>query len=100
MAARLCRVTITDILGVARTIEVHASSLFEAVAEGLLATRGGDLAIPDGFKPVKVVVIEAHTEYEVRLKDFVKWLDRRGNSPKEVTHRKKIRSILQLRQLG
>jgi hypothetical protein len=83
-----------------RTIEVQASSLFEAVAGGLLAIRVGDLAIPDGFRPVKVVVIETHTEYAVRLKDFVKWLDRRGNSPGDVTYRKKIRSILQLRRPG
>jgi hypothetical protein len=100
MPARVCRVTITDILGASRTIEVQASSLFEAVAEGLLAIRVGDLAIPDGFRPVKVVVIETHTEYAVRPKDFVKWLDRRGNSPGDVTYRKKIRSILQLRRPG
>jgi hypothetical protein len=100
MAARLCRVTITDILGIARTIEVQASSLFEAVAEGLLAIRGGDLAFPDGFTSVKVSVPETRKDYEVRLKDFVKWLDRRGNSPREVTHRKKIRSILRLQRPG
>jgi hypothetical protein len=44
MPARSCRVTITDILGVTRTIELEASSLFEAVAQGLLAIRGGDLS--------------------------------------------------------
>jgi hypothetical protein len=89
MPARSCRVTITDILGVSRTIEVDASSLFEAVAQGLLAIRGS----PDGFRPAKVVVLDSNREYEVRLKEFVKWLDRRGNSPREVTHRKEIRSI-------
>jgi hypothetical protein len=61
---RSCFVTITDILGTARTIEVNASSLFEAVAQGLLAIRGGDLGVPDGFKPVKVVVVESRKEYE------------------------------------
>jgi hypothetical protein len=100
MPARSCRVTITDVLGVARTIEVSASSLFEAVAQGLLAIRGGDLGVPDGFRAVKVSVIESRKDYEVRLKDFVKWLDRRGNSPREVTHRKKIRSILNLQRPG
>lgn len=95
-----CRVTITDVLGFVRTVEVHASSLFEAVAQGLPAIRGGELAVPNGFKPVKVVVLEPHKEYEVKLIDFVKWLDRRGNSPREVVHRKKIRSILQLQRPG
>jgi hypothetical protein len=88
MASRSCRLSITDILGIARTIEVQASSLFEAVAEGLLAIRGGDLAFPDGFTVVKVSVPETRKEYEVRLKDFGKRLDRRGDSPREVTHRK------------
>ena len=40
MAARSCRVTITDMEGVAHTVEVTASSLYEAVALGLTAIRG------------------------------------------------------------
>jgi hypothetical protein len=100
MSVRTCRVTITDVLGAARTIEVSASSLFEAVAQGLLAIRGGDLGVPDGFRPVKVSVLETRKDYEVRLKDFVKWLDRTGNTPRDVTHRKKIRSILRLQRPG
>jgi hypothetical protein len=33
------------------------------------------------------------------LKDFTNWLDRRGNGPKEVMDRKRIRDILQLPKL-
>jgi hypothetical protein len=65
-----------------------------------LAIRGGDLALPDGLNPIRVVVLETRKMHEVRPKDFVKWLYRRGNSPREVTHRKKIRSILQLKRPG
>ena len=43
-----------------------------------MAIRGGDLTLPDGFKPIRVVVLETRKMYEVRLKDFVKWLDREG----------------------
>jgi len=38
--SRSCRVTITDMEGVAHTVEVTAASLFEAVALGLVALRG------------------------------------------------------------
>jgi hypothetical protein len=50
--------------------------------------------IPEGFAPVKVQVIDIPVEHEVRMKDFTSWLDRKGNSLKEVMDRKKIREIL------
>ena len=98
MPVRSCRVTITDMEGIAHTVEVTASTLYEAVALGLTATRGNSwvMGIPDGFNPVKVRVMDVPVDHEVRLKDFTQWLDRRGNSPKEVMDRKKIRDILQL----
>ena len=40
MATRSCRVTIQDLDGVAHTVEVTASTLYEAVAQGLAAIRG------------------------------------------------------------
>jgi len=94
--SRSCRVTITDMEGVAHTVEVTAASLFEAVALGLVALRGNQwvTGMPDGFAPVKVRVMEISVEHEVKLKDFTKWLDRRGTTPKEVTDRKKICDIL------
>jgi hypothetical protein len=92
MSVRLCRVTITDIEGSGHVVEVKASSLFEAVALAL-KTKTRNVAT-DGFRPIKVLVFDVKAEYEVRLKDFMAWLDRRGNSPKEVIDRKKIRSIL------
>jgi hypothetical protein len=55
-----------------------------------------DWRIPDGFNPVNVRVMDVPVDHEVRLKDFTQWLDRRGNSPKEVMDRQKIRDILQL----
>jgi|SRR6476660_7142181 hypothetical protein len=98
MATRSCRVTITDREGIAHSVDVTASSLFEAVAMGLKAIRGNQwvTGIPDGFAPVKVRVIDIPIEHEVKLKDFTQWLERRGNSPKDVTDRKKIREILGL----
>jgi hypothetical protein len=98
MSARSCRVTITDLEGIAHSVEVTASSLYEAVALGLTAIRGNRWVsgIPNGFNPVKVRVMDIPVDHEVQLKDFTSWLERRGNSPKEVTDRKKIRDILGL----
>jgi hypothetical protein len=98
MAARSCkscRVTITDMEGIAHTVEVTAGSLYEAVALGLAALRGHDwvTGIPEGLNPVKVRVTNIAVEHEVKLQDFRRWLDRHG-SPREVTERNKIREIL------
>jgi hypothetical protein len=43
---------------------------------------------------VKVSVADVRVEHEVRLMDFTKWLDKTGGSPREVSDRHKIRSIL------
>jgi hypothetical protein len=95
-----CRVTFADILGSPHTTEVLASSLFDAVAQALLAIPSSRSALPNGFEPVAVVVLETRQQFHVKLTDFLKWLDRRGNSPRAVTHRRKIRSILQLPRPG
>lgn len=42
MQVRSCRVTIRDIEGIAHTVEVTASTLYEAVAQALAALRGHD----------------------------------------------------------
>ena len=63
MAMRSCRVTIQDLDGVAHTVEVTASTLYEAVAQGLAAIRGREwvaglaLATPrmDQFYPLELV---------------------------------------------
>jgi hypothetical protein len=33
-------------------------------------------------------------EHEVKLMDFTKWLERAGGSPREVSNRHRIRSLL------
>jgi hypothetical protein len=93
MPVRSCRVTITDLQCRAHTVDVNASTLFEAVALALKAVQGDKWA-PDGFRPVKVQVVDVRAEYEVKLKDFTKWLERRGNTPREVIDRKGIKAIL------
>jgi hypothetical protein len=79
------------------TAEATASSLFEAVAQGLAALRKNDElveGIEERFGTVKVSVTDARVEHQVKIADFMKWLERPGRTPREMTQRQKIRGIL------
>jgi hypothetical protein len=96
MPLRPCRVTIQDLDGVSHSVDVTASTLYEAVAQGLAALRGNEwvAGIAQGANVVKVSVADVRVEHEVRLADFTRWLERTGGSPREVSDRRKIRDIL------
>jgi hypothetical protein len=96
MPVRSCRVTIQDMDGVSHTVEVTAATLYEAVAQGLAAVRDNEwvAGIAQGLNVIKVSVADVRVEHEVKLMDFTKWLDRAGGSPREVSDRHRIRSIL------
>ena len=98
MATRSCRVTIKDIDGVSHSVEIMAATLYEAVAQGLAAFRRNEwvAGIAQGMNVVKVSVGDVRVEHEVKLMDFTKWLERTGGSPREVSDRHKIRSILNM----
>lgn len=98
MAVRLCRVTVTDLDGLAHSARVTASTLYEAVALGLKAIRGEDWVgeIAEGNNSVVVSVSDVPVDHSVRLKEFRQWLDRPGGSPREVASRHNVRSILGL----
>ena len=70
--------TIRDMEGVSHTVEVTASSLFEAVAQGFAAMRGKEWVdgFPQGTGVVKVSVADVRVEHEVRMADFERWLER------------------------
>jgi hypothetical protein len=73
-----------------------AATLYEAVAQGLAAIRGNEwgAGIAQGLNVVRVSVADVRDEHEVRLMDFTKWLESAGGSPREVSDRHRIRSIL------
>src|ERR1700747_1389555 len=98
MPIRTCRVTVQDLDGVTHTVEVTAATLYEAVAQGLAAIRGNEwvAGIAEGFNVVKVSVADVRGEHEVKLGDFTKWLDRTAGSPRDVSQRQRIRSILNM----
>ena len=50
--------------------------------------------IAQGLNVVKVSVADVRVEHEVKLGDFTKWLEKAGGSPRDVSQRHRIRSIL------
>ena len=91
---RCCRVTIQDLDRVSHTVEVTASTLYEAVAQGLAAIRGNEWVSGFAEGVVKVSVSDVRVEHEVKLAEFTKWLETKGRSPRQVIQRQKIREIL------
>ena len=98
MAVKSCRVTVTDLEGVSHTAQVTATTLYEAVALGLVAVRGHEwvAGIPQGVATVRVSVTSLPVEHAVKVRDFTRWLERNGGSPREVADRERIRAILGL----
>ena len=95
-SVRSCRATIQDLDGTSHTAEVTASSLFEAVAQGLSALHKNEWVegIEERFGFVKVSRADVRVEHQVKIADFMKWLERPGRTPREITHRLRIRAIL------
>lgn len=98
MTVRSCRVTVQDSDGTSHTAEVTANSLYEAVAQGLAALRKNEWVegIQEQFGIVKVSVVDVRVEHHVKIAEFTKWLERQGRTPREVSERHRIRSILGL----
>ena len=98
MAVKSCRVTVTDLEGISHTAQVTATTLYEAIALGLVAVRGHEwvAGIPEGLSTVRVSVTSLPVEHAVKVRDFRQWLERKGGSPREVTERDRIRAILGL----
>jgi hypothetical protein len=96
MPVRSCRASIVDVEGVVHTVEVTASTLYEAVAVGMAAVRSEEWAngIAMGLNSVKVRATNVPVEHEVSLKDFTKWLDKTSGSPRELSDRKRTKTIL------
>jgi hypothetical protein len=81
---------------VSHTVDVTAMTLYEAVAQGLAAVRANDwvAGIAEGLNAIKVSVSNVRVEHEVKIRDFTKWLEKTGGSPREISERQRIRSIL------
>jgi len=83
-------VTIQDLDGTSHTAEVTASSLFEAVAQGLSALGKNEWVegIEERFGFVKVSVADVRVEHQVKIADFTQPFPR-TNPP----HAREIRRL-------
>jgi hypothetical protein len=96
MPLQNCQVTVRDIEGVMHSVDVTASTLYEAVAIGLRALRENEFAgeIPDGLSQVTVTVAFPRVEHKVDMQLFNQWLERSDRSPADKTHRARVRVLL------
>ena len=96
MVLRTCTVAVKDIRDVEHSVEVTAETLYEAIATAL-AALGQDSwvgEISQGLTTVSVLVQQPPVKHEVKMKDFLSWLNRQGRSPAEVILKQKLEKIL------
>ena len=96
MVLRNCTVAVKDVQDVEHSIEVSAETLYEAIATALAALQQDNWVgeIGQGFTTVSVLVQQPAVKHEVKMKDFLSWLNRQGRSPAEVILKQKLEKIL------
>jgi hypothetical protein len=89
-------VAVKDNLDVDHSVEVTAETLYEAIATALAALQQDNWVgeIGQGITTVTVVVQPPPVKHEVKMKDFLSWLNRQGRSPAEVILKQKLEKIL------
>jgi hypothetical protein len=93
---RTCTVVIHDLNETAHAIDVTANTLYEALAQALVALRGHDWVgeIGKGLTTATVTVRQPAVTHIVKIQDFESWLDRRGKSPAEIVLKERLRQAL------
>jgi hypothetical protein len=91
-----CKVSVTDIDSIEHSVQVNASSVFEAVALGLAALKKNSWAgeIPEGLNQIKVSQLNPAIEHVVPFRTFKDWIAQSGSTPAEKTARARVREIL------
>ena len=74
---RTCTVAVKDVRDVEHSIEVTAETLYEAIATALAALQQDNWVgeIGQGFTTVTVLVQQPPVKHEVKMKDFLSWLN-------------------------
>jgi hypothetical protein len=93
---RTCTVAVKDVRDVEHSIEVTAETLFEAIATAISALQQDNWVgeIGQELTTVSVLVQQPPVKHEVRMKDFLSWLNRQGRSPAAVILKQKLEKIL------
>jgi hypothetical protein len=98
VAPKACTVVLYDLNNTAHQFDVTAETLYEAVAQALAIARGQDWVgdIGTGLTTVTVKVRNPEVTHIVKIQDFENWLNRGGNSPKDVVLKGRLRRMLGL----
>ncbi len=101
VAVRKCKVSVADLEGIEHTVEVTAATLSEAMAAALATFREDEWVgqIGNGLTTVSVTVQQPAVQRQVRVKDFLMWLQKKGGSPAEVALKKPLR-LCDTQELG
>jgi hypothetical protein len=92
---KTCTVSCEDAEGHQHAVEVTAESLYEAVAQALVAFRGDEWMADMGKGHTVTVRVQQPTvEHHVRLAEFERWLAQNGKSPAEMSLKVRLRLIL------
>jgi len=96
MEHKSCKVFLHDLKGTEHSVDVTASTLYEAVALALKILKRTEWVegISQGLGDIKVEVQTVPVQHHVELMDFSKWLKQRGNKPVDIIRRQKVREIL------
>jgi hypothetical protein len=99
MAVRTCRVSCRDLAGVEHTVEVTASTLYEAVAHALRIFRENEWVneVGHGRTMLMVKAKQPEVEHQVRVGDFEKWLNSSARSPADMALKTRLRDLLKAR---
>lgn len=87
-----CFVSYLDTDGIRHSVEVDASSLYEAVALGMKAFKDHELE-PAGLTQLEVE-IRTSIFHTLTVKQFKAWLARPGKSPKDIIEKDRLKSLL------
>jgi hypothetical protein len=96
--ARHCRVSFTDVAGIAHAVDVTADTLYEAVALALSDLRASGLVpvLPGPATQIHVrVLASAECEHTVRLEQVQRWVHGIARSPRERLVKDKLRGIVE-----
>jgi hypothetical protein len=93
---KACTVVIHDLNDTAHTLDVTAATLYEAVAQALVAARGHEWVgeIGRGLTTVTVKVRNPEVIHIVKIQDFENWLNRGCKSPAETVLKARLRQML------
>jgi hypothetical protein len=97
MPIRTCRVSCRDLAGTEHTVEVTASSLYEAVAQALRILRENEWVdeIGHGQTVLAVKIKQPEIEHQVRIKDFEQWLNSSARSPADMALKSRLRELME-----